>query len=215
MRIKWLGHASFLLTSEDGTRVICDPYSCGGGIDYGAIEESADVVTVSHKHGDHDNVAAVKGKPEVVDTPGSRKVKGIEFKGVPTYHDEARGKQRGENIVFCFTMDAIRICHLGDLGHELDDGHLAAIGSVDILLSPVGGFYTMDAKVAAKVCERIAPSVVIPMHFKTGKCGYPIAGVDDFLKGRKNVRSMGVSEMEIRKEQLPAATETVVLEAAL
>lgn len=215
MRIKWLGHASFLLTSEDGTRVICDPYSCGGGIDYGAIEESADVVTVSHKHGDHDNVAAVKGKPEVVDTPGSRKVKGIEFKGVPTYHDEARGKQRGENIVFCFTMDAIRICHLGDLGHELDDGHLAAIGSVDILLSPVGGFYTMDAKVAAKVCERIAPSVVIPMHFKTGKCGYPIAGVDDFLKGRKNVRRMGVSEMEIRKEQLPAATETVVLEAAL
>ena len=215
MRIKWLGHASFLLTSEDGTRVICDPYSCGGGIDYGAIEESADVVTVSHKHGDHDNVAAVKGKPEVVDTPGSRKVKGIEFKGVPTYHDEARGKQRGENIVFCFTMDAIRICHLGDLGHELDDGHLAAIGSVDILLSPVGGFYTMDAKVAAKVCERIAPSVVIPMHFKTGKCGYPIAGVDDFLKGRKNVRRIGVSEMEIRKEQLPAATETVVLEAAL
>jgi L-ascorbate metabolism protein UlaG (beta-lactamase superfamily) len=215
MKIKWLGHAAFLLTSDAGTRVICDPYSQGGGIDYGAIQESAAVVTVSHKHGDHDNVAAVKGKPEVVDTPGTRTVKGMEFKGIPTHHDEAKGKQRGENIVFCFSMDGIRICHLGDLGHELDGGQMAAIGTVDILLAPVGGFYTMDAKVAARVCESIAPKVVIPMHYKTGKCSYPIAGVEDFLKGRKNVRRTGGSEMEVRKDRLPAPTETVVLEPAL
>jgi L-ascorbate metabolism protein UlaG (beta-lactamase superfamily) len=151
----------------------------------------------------------------VVDAPGSRTVKGMEFKGVPTYHDEARGKQRGENIVFCFNMDGIRICHLGDLGHELDGGQLAAIGGVDVLLCPVGGFYTMDARVAARVCGRIAPKVVIPMHYKTKKCGYPIAGVEDFLKGRKNVRRIGGSEMEIKRDQLPAATESVVLESAL
>ena len=138
----------------------------------------------------------------------------MEFKGISTYHDEARGKQRGENTVFCFAMDGIRICHLGDLGHELDSGQLAAIGDVDILLSPVGGFYTMDAGMAARVCERIAPKVVIPMHYKTKKCGYPIAGVEDFLKGRKNVRRIGGSEMEIKKDKLPAATETVVLEPA-
>ncbi len=215
MKVKWLGHASFLLTAEGGTRVISDPYSCGGGIDYGAIAESADVVTVSHKHGDHDNVAAVKGKPEVVDAPGTRKVRGMEFKGVRTYHDDAGGKQRGENTIFCFTMDGIRICHLGDLGHEPDSGQLEAIGAVDILLCPVGGFYTIDAGVAARVCERIAPKVVVPMHYKTNKCGYPIAGVEDFLKGRKNVRRIGGSEMEIKKEQLPAATETVILEPAL
>lgn len=215
MKIKWLGHASFLITSDSGTRVICDPYSCGGGIDYCPIEEPADVVTVSHKHGDHDNVAAVKGKPEVVDVPGTRKVKGIDFKGVSTYHDEARGKQRGENVIFCFSLDGIGICHLGDLGHELDGGQLAAIGSVDILLVPVGGFFTMDARVAARVCDRVAPKVVIPMHYKTAKCGYPIAKVDDFLEGRKNVRRAGVSEIEINKKQLPSATETVVLEPAM
>jgi len=215
MKIKWLGHASFLITSDAGVKVLCDPYSRGGGIDYGPIEESADIVTVSHKHGDHDNVAAVKGKPDVVDTPGTKKVRGIDFKGVATYHDEANGKQRGENIVFCFTIDGIRICHLGDLGHDLDSGQVAEIGSVDVLLVPVGGFYTMEAKVAGRVCEKIGPGVVIPMHYKTGKCGYPIAKVDDFLRDRKNVRRPGMSEMEIKKEQLPSATETVVLEHAL
>lgn len=215
MKIKWLGHASFLMTSDAGTRVICDPYSCGGGIDYGPVQESADVVTVSHKHSDHDNVAAVKGRPQIVDAPGNTKANEIDFKGVSTYHDEAKGRQRGGNIVFCFALDGIRICHLGDLGHELDGGQLAAIGSVDILFAPVGGFFTMDAKVAARVCEKIAPKVVIPMHYRTAKCRYPIAGVEDFLKGRKNVRRAGVSEIEIKKEQLPSVTETVVLEPAL
>lgn len=215
MKIKWLGHASFLITSDAGLKVICDPYAQGGGIDYGRIEESADIVTVSHKHGDHDNVAAVKEKPEVVDRSGSKKVKGVDFKGMATYHDEAKGKQRGENIMFRFTIDGITICHVGDLGHDLDDGQVAEIGSVDVLLVPVGGFFTIDAKMATRVCEKIGPKVVMPMHYKTGKCGYPIGKVDDFLKDRKNVRRPGVSEIEIKKEQLPSATETVVLEHAL
>jgi L-ascorbate metabolism protein UlaG (beta-lactamase superfamily) len=215
MKIKWLGHASFLITSEKGVKIITDPYSIGGGIDYGRIEEVADIVTVSHKHGDHDNVAAVKGKPEVVSTVGSRRVKEIDFKGIASYHDEATGRQRGANIIFCFTLDGIMICHLGDLGHQLDASQMAEIGEVDILLLPVGGVYTIDAKGATKVCQKLNPKVVLPMHYKTAKCGYPIARVDDFLQGRKNVRHLNASETEFKKEQLPSATETVVLKHAL
>ena len=215
MKIKWLGHASFLITSEEGLRIITDPYSVGGGINYGKIQETADIVVVSHDHPDHGNVAAVKGKPEVVSTLGSRRVKGIEFKGIASYHDEAKGRQRGPNIIFCFTVDKMRICHLGDLGHQLDTSQIAEIGGVDILLIPVGGFYTIDAKGAAKVCEQLSPKVVIPMHYKTAKCDYPISGVDDFLKGRKDVRRLDVAEVEFKKEQLPSATETVVLKHAL
>jgi L-ascorbate metabolism protein UlaG (beta-lactamase superfamily) len=215
VNVKWLGHASFLVTSEKGVKIITDPYSTGGGIDYGRIEEVADIVTVSHKHGDHDNVAAVKGKPEVVSTVGSKRIKGVDFKGIPSYHDEAAGRQRGPNVIFCFTLDEMRICHLGDLGHQLDASQIAEIGEVDILLLPVGGVYTIDAKGATKVCEKLNPKVVIPMHYKTAKCGYPIAGVDDFLQGRKNIRQLNASETEFKKDQLPSATETVVLKHAL
>lgn len=215
MKVKWLGHAAFLITSENGTRIICDPYSVGEGLDYGPIDMAADIVTVSHKHFDHDNVAAVKGSPVVVDTPGKNNAKGIEFNGVPTFHDEVKGKKRGDNIIFCFEVDGIRVCHLGDLGHELEASQVTQIGPVDVLLAPVGGFFTIDAKESCRICDQLAPKMVIPMHFKSSKCGFPIAGVDEFLKGRKKVRRAGASEIEINKDRLPAESETVVLEHAL
>lgn len=215
MKIKWLGHASFLITSDSGVRVITDPYSRGGGIEYGPIQETADIVTVSHKHPDHDNAGAVKGSPVVVDTLGVKNVKGIEFLGVASYHDGTKGAQRGTNIIFCFSIDGVRVCHLGDLGHELDASKVKEIGSVDVLLIPVGGFYTIDPRQATNICNALKPKIVIPMHVKTPKCDYPIASVEEFLKGRKNVRRMATSEVEIRKDRLPSETETIVLQHAL
>lgn len=215
MKIKWLGHASFLITSEKGTKIITDPYAVGGGIVYGKIQESADIVTVSHQHGDHNNKATVKGNPQIVEGAGSKVVKGIEFTGISCYHDEAKGGQRGANTIFCFTMDGIRICHLGDLGHSLSDKQIAEIGAVDMLLIPVGGYFTIDAKQAAQVCEQLKPRIVIPMHYKTAKCAYPIAGVEEFLAGRKNVRRLDSSETEHQKEQLPSTPETIALKHAL
>jgi L-ascorbate metabolism protein UlaG (beta-lactamase superfamily) len=213
MKIKWLGHASFLITSDEGLRIITDPYSVGGGINYGKIKEAADIVIVSHGHGDHSNTAAVKRNPEVITS--SKTAKGIDFKGTSSHHDENRGSQRGPNTTFCFTVDGIRVCHLGDLGHHLDSGQIAEIGEVDILLIPVGGFFTIDANLATQVCDKLNPKVIIPMHYKTAKCDYPIAGVEDFLKGRMNVRRLDSSEVEFKKAQLPAATETVVPRHAL
>ena len=215
MKIKWLGHASFLITSRDGLKVITDPYAVGGGIDYAPIRESADVVTVSHDHGDHNNVSTVQGKPQVVKGAGTKVVKGIEFKGVATCHDSSQGKQRGNNTVFCFTLDEVKLCHLGDLGHLLSPGQVSEIGAVDILFVPVGGFFTIDAAEASQVCDQLKPRMIIPMHFKTPKCAYPITSVDDFLKGKRNVRKMPGSEVAVEKEKLPSATEVVVLEPAL
>ncbi len=215
MKIKWLGHAAFLITSESGTKVVCDPYNVGGGIDYSPIDLPADVVTVSHQHGDHNNVAGVKGSPAVVDTPGGKTVKGVDFYGVSTFHDRSGGKERGNNIIFCFAIDGVRVCHLGDLGHVLESGQVTEIGSVDVALVPVGGFYTIDAKEAAKVCDQLKPKMVIPMHFKVNKCGYPIGGVEEFLRNRRKVKRSGGTEVEIKKESLPTESETVVLEHAL
>ena len=215
MKVKWLGHSCFLVTAKDGIRIITDPYVVGGSINYSPIEETGDIVTVSHGHDDHSNVSAVQGKPEVVRGDGTKTAKGIQFRGMTTYHDASQGTQRGPNTVFCFTVDDIKLCHLGDLGHVLTPRQVNEIGTVDILFIPVGGFYTIDASIASRICDQLKPKVVIPMHFKTSKCAYPIAGVDDFLKGKKKVRRVGDSEVEFEREKLPAATEIVLLQPAL
>ena len=213
MKVKWLGHATFLITSDAGIRIITDPYADRPELSYGEIKESADIVTVSHEHSDHNNVAAVQGNPEVV--RGTAEVKGIEFKGIPTYHDDSEGQQRGANVIFCFEVDGIRVCHLGDLGHPLADAQMAEIGKVDILLVPVGGFYTIDAEVATQTCNALSPRVVIPMHFKNEKCAFPIAEVDKFLEGKDNVTLLGVSEAEFKQGALPNVAQIVVLKPAL
>ena len=215
MKVKWLGHASFLITSEDGTRIITDPYATGMGISYGDIKENADIVTVSHDHGDHNNAAAVSGNPQVVKGAGVQEAKGIQFKGIATFHDETQGSERGPNTIFCFSVDGVTLCHLGDLGHQLSDEQAAEIGDLDILMAPVGGFFTIDAAAATQIVAKLQPRVVIPMHYSTDKCAYPISGVEDFLKGKADVKKKDASEAEFSKGDLPSPIEIVVLKHAL
>lgn len=215
MKVKWLGHASFMITSEDGTSIITDPYAAYSGLNYGEIKESADIVTISHEHGDHNNAAAIQGNPEVVKGTAPVEVKGIKINGIATYHDDANGSQRGGNTIFCMDIDGMRVCHLGDLGHQLGDKEVAEIGKTDIVFTPVGGFFTIDAKTATQVCNQLGPKVIIPMHFKNDKCAFPIAAVDDFLQGKTAVSHAGASEVEYNKEGLPASAQIVVLQPAL
>jgi len=216
MKIKYLGHACFVITSDNGTKIITDPYVTGGDLTYDEIRESADIVTVSHGHADHNNVAAVQGNPEVVREAVTVEIKGITFKGIPTYHDYVKGRLRGDNTILCFEVDGIRVCHLGDLGHELSDEQVAELGKVDILLIPVGGFVTIATKDAGKICDRLAPRVIIPMHYKTDKCGYPhVTSVDEFLESKRGVSRLDTSEVEFQSGELPASTQIIVLKSAL
>ncbi len=215
MKIKYLGHSSFVITSDTGIKIITDPYVTGGAISYGKIEESADIVIVSHDHSDHNNVAAVRGNPKPVRGAVTTEIKGIEFKGIPSYHDDAGGRQRGKNTIFCFEVDGIKVCHLGDLGHQLSAQQVTELGKVDILLIPVGGCVTIDAKVAGQLGDKLIPRVIIPMHYKTDKFGLPVAGVDEFLRGKKEVSRLDASEVEFKRGELPAHTQIIVLKSAL
>ncbi len=215
MKIKYLGHSSFVITSDSGVKIIIDPYESGGVFSYGDIKESADIVVVSHDHFDHNNVAAVRGNPKLVRGAVTTESKGIEFKGIPSYHDDAGGRQRGKNTIFCFEVNGIRVCHLGDLGHQLGAQQVAELGKVDILLIPVGGSVTIDAKVAGQVGDKLIPRIIIPMHYKTDKCALPIAGVDEFLRGKEGVKKLATSEVEFKQGELPAHTQITVLKSAL
>lgn len=218
MKIKWYGHAAFLITSDQGIKIIIDPYepgAFGGQLSYGKIKDPADIVLISHDHADHNYTKDLTGSPQIVKGSGSKTVKGIVIKGISTYHDPSKGSERGTNTLFTMKIDQIQLCHLGDLGHVLSDQELAEVGPVDILLTPVGGFFTIDPSEATRVAQQIKPKILIPMHFKTSKCGFPIAPVEDFLKGKKNVQRPKTNEMTFHYTNLPSEMEIVVLEHAL
>ncbi|MBI2864644.1 MAG: MBL fold metallo-hydrolase [Chloroflexi bacterium] len=218
MKIEYLGHAAFRITNKDGVSIVTDPYEPGGydgAVGYGKPSEPADIVTVSHEHEDHNYAAAVPGSPEVVKGPGRHKVKGVEINGVATFHDDKEGAERGPNTVMCFKFDGINVCHAGDLGHQPNRLQRSAIGPVDVLFLPVGGLFTVDPAGASQVLEALKPKVVIPMHFKTPKCGFPLAKPEDFLAGKVNVKKTGGSQIELSKESLPASTQVIFLNPAL
>lgn len=218
MKIQWLGHSSFFITSESGTRIVTDPYEPGGyngALGYGGFNQSADVITVSHEHSDHFYPAMVTGNPIIIKGAGRFVASGIEFRGIPTLHDNEGGTQRGKNTVFTFTVDDIRLCHLGDLGHVLNHEQCVEAGAVDVLLTPVGGHFTIGPEEAWKNAELLAAKIVIPMHFKTPKVDFPIVGVDEFLKAKENVTRASSSTLEIQKTDLTGPRRIVVLEPAL
>ncbi len=200
MKIKWMGHSCFLITSKNGTQIVTDPYDDSVG--YPVPSVSADIVTSSHNHHDHNNFDCVDGEFKVVNKIGDFSVNGISIRGVDTYHDELEGQKRGKNIIFVLKVDELSICHCGDLGHVLDDEAIEKIGHVDILLLPVGGFYTINAEEAVRVREQLKPRVTVPMHYKIGGVKYPIDKVDVFLGLAGSHSKMSANEIEINIDNL-------------
>ena len=214
MKIDYMGHSCFLITTDAGTRIVTDPFD-PSGFKFRAFDGAADAVTVSHGHGDHAATGLVKGNPRVVRGSGRFAVKDVEFVGVDTFHDSAGGSQRGSNTVFVIRADGLTIAHLGDLGHVLTDDQIAQIGPVDVVLIPVGGYYTIDAAAAQTVAEQLRAKVVIPMHFRNPKCEFPITGVEEFAAGKSNVKRPGGSVLDVSAGSLPSEPEIVVLEPCL
>jgi L-ascorbate metabolism protein UlaG (beta-lactamase superfamily) len=215
MRIQWLGHSSFLITSDEGVRIITDPYQPKEDIRYKTLNQPVDVITISHEHSDHNYVQMVTGQPIIVKGAGEFVVSGIQFYGVPTMHDTSGGSERGKNTIFFFTVNGVKICHAGDLGHVLNPDQAAEIGVVDVLLIPVGGYYTIGPEEAWEVADQLDAKIVIPMHFQTMCTNYPIVGVDEFLKDKPNVRQLDSSILELRKEDVPEERQIIVLKHAL
>lgn len=172
MNITWLGHACFLL-EQDGYRVVTDPYTRVPG--YPPLSVEANALYCSHEHFDH---AYREG---VTLLPAGKSPFTVEE--VAAFHDTERGARRGEIVVRVFTAGGVRVCHLGDLGHQLSPKQAAAIGQCDVLLIPVGGTYTVDAAGAKAVCDTLRPRCVVPMHYRHGPYGLEaVGGLEEFLR---------------------------------
>ena len=215
MQFIWYGQSCFRIEGEQAI-VVTDPF----GKDYGLRlpRWTADIVTVSHAHGDHNNIEAVKGtettqQPFVITDPGEYETRGCFIYGIPAFHDESKGSERGRNIIYRIEMDGVSITHLGDLGHELEPEQLERLEGTDILLLPVGGVYAIDGKTATKVVNQIEPRVIIPMHYKIPglKTSKPLEGLDAFCKEIGICPAESLTKYKIAKKDLPQEDMQVVL----
>lgn len=219
MKLTYFGHSSFLVEAADGTRIIIDPYlsgAFGGTFRYAPIDVPADLVLATHEHDDHGAVNTIPGHPKAVAHPQDLKAGLVSVTGVRVSHDDEDGKKRGANTLIVLDDGTLRLCHLGDLGHLLDERTRVALGRVDVLLIPVGGTYTIDAPAAVRVAESISPRVIIPMHYKTPATDLALAPVEDFLALETSagipVRRVGAATVTLETGSLPASTEVFVLE---
>lgn len=211
MKIQYLGHSSFKLTESTGTTIVTDPYA--RQIGFVMPEVSADAVTISHHHFDHDNAKAVGGNPQIIDKVASYNLPGVEINAFKSFHDPVGGKMRGENVIFKFHMDGLDVCHFGDLGEECSTELIERILPVDVLLIPVGGNYTINAKTAKEYVDRLMPKIVIPMHYRVKDLKVDIEKLDGFtdLFNADVIELCDSSEIELSPSDLKGKTRIIVL----
>ncbi len=224
MDIYWGGQALIKLKGKNATVVIdpFDPEFTGLKLPKDLI---SDVVLISHNHNDHNNSGAVKSPTGeeimVFDKSGEYEVSGVVITGVPSFHDDKNGAERGANIIFHLMFDGLDLVHLGDLGQsKLTEEQLAQIGEVDILFIPVGSVYTINGKVASEIVSQLEPKIIVPIHYKPslpsgdGKIEglkFELEGVESFLKEMGAENALSQPKLSISRDKLPEEPMVVVL----
>ncbi len=213
MDIISLGHSSFRFKGKSAS-VVTDPYDPKMvGLKYSGVE--GDIVTVSHNHHDHNQASLVKNAKKTVAGPGEYEIMGVSILGFASYHDDAKGEKRGQNTIFVFEMDDLRLCHLGDLGHELSEDLIEALGDIDVLFVPVGGEFTLGPEAAVRVVQAVEPAITIPMHYQEPGISQEnfkaLAPVEAFLK-EVGLTVERLPKLTVKKEDLGEDQKVVVLE---
>ena len=207
MEISWLGHSCFQLRGKNVT-LITDPFS--PQLEHSLGKINAPIVTISHNHPGHNFAGGVDGDPRIVRGPGEYEISDVLITGVASYHDNKHGQELGRNTIYVIHMDDLIACHLGDLGHILQEEQLEEVADADVLLIPIGGQHTINATQAAEVISQVEPHIVIPMHYSPS-----IGDVPNPLD--KFCREMGIEalnpqpKLSITRSALPAETQVVIL----
>ena len=214
MKITWHGHSLFQIAANpqknSQVNIIIDPFDKSIGLRVPKLE--ADILLVTHQHYDHNNVKAVLGNPFIVEGPGEYEIKKIFIQGIPSFHDDSEGGKRGENTIYVIDVENIKICHLGDFGQkELTEEQLDKIGSIDILMIPVGGTYTISAAEAGKIMAQLEPKITIPMHYALPKLKIKLDPLTKFLKtfGIKSLTP--IKKLVVKKKDIPLNEAKIIV----
>ena len=209
MEITWLGHSCFRIKGKEAT-IVTDPYDKTLG--YPMRKPTANIVTISHNHPQHCFLEGVAGNPRVVSRPGEYDISNISIYGIPTFHDNEKGQNRGKNTVFFMEIDGVKVCHLGDLGHVPTSEQIEQISDVEILMVPIGGGSTLDAAAAAEAIGLLEPKLVLPMHYKTDVVKMELEPLEKFIKVMGLTEVVPQPKLNITKSTLPIETRVLVLD---
>lgn len=214
MEIVWQGHSCFRIRGREAT-VVMDP--CPPGSGYVIGKPTADIVTVSHPHDNHNYLKAIAGHPVVLDVPGEYEIHGAFVTGIATYHDGEKGAERGKNIAWVVEMEEIKVVHLGDLGHTPSAEQVEDMVGADVLLVPVGGNSTIDGAKAAEIVSMLEAKIVVPMHyqtdvFKTALGKGPLDTAERFLKEMEVKEVQPQPKLQITRSNIPSDTQVVLLD---
>jgi len=199
MELTWYGQSCFKIKDKN-ISIITDPY---GEIGLDLPKISADIVTISHGHFDHNAKEKIEGEPFIINSPGEYEVKGVFIDGIGSEHDKKKGEIFGANTIFVFHLEDLVVCHLGDLGEKLDSQKLDQIGNVDVLLVPVGGKFTLDVESIVNVINEIEPKIVIPMHYKIEGLNIELDDVAKFKEAIGAEATEVEGALKLQKKDLP------------
>ncbi|MBI2625406.1 MAG: MBL fold metallo-hydrolase [Candidatus Nealsonbacteria bacterium] len=214
MHIVWKGQACFQITAsiskEEKVNIVIDPFDESIGLRVPNLE--AQILLSTHDHRDHNNIKAASGEYFLIKGPGEYERKEVFVRGIPSYHDSEGGAKRGPNTIYTIKAEDLVLCHLGDIGQkELSPEQIDEIGSVDVLMVPVGGVFTVDGKEAAHIVSQIEPSIVIPIHYKIPKLKIGLEGPDKFLKAMGAKSLLPEPKLIIKKKDIQEEETKVVL----
>ena len=210
MKITYLGHSCFCIENTAGVKIITDPYTRVG---YELPKNlTADIVTVSHGHFDHNYTPAIGGAPKILSSEGECEVCGVKITATHTWHDPKQGALRGSNLIFKFEIDGVKICHFGDLGEGYSEKIAKILSDSDIWLIPVGGTYTIDAIEAKEYMDKLAPKAVVPMHYRPQDGALDITPIGVFLQkiDENSVIERPLGEWSVEKTELENGKTKVI-----
>jgi len=215
-KIYFAGQSCFQISvsnsRDNSADIVIDPFSEDIGLKLPNL--SADILLVTHDHYDHNNIKGIKGEPFIAQGPGEYEIRGVFIQGIPSFHDDKGGKEKGQNTIYTIEAEDLRFCHLGDLGQKvLTDEQLDKIGAVDVLMIPVGGDATISSAEAQKIIGQIEPLIVIPMHYALPKLKMELDDVAKFLKTMGKPSVVAQDKLIVKNSTLPKeGMEIVVLQ---
>lgn len=205
MNIYYLGHSSFLIKTETGKRILTDPFQIDSSL------ENVDIITVSHPHFDHSDTKNFPDKSKILQSQTTLETSFCKIQTLNSYHDESFGSKRGPNLIFNFKINDITLCHLGDLGHQLDADSLNLLKNIDVIFVPVGENYTVDLKSLHRMLDIIKPKYIIPMHYRTETYNFSLNSLDKFLLIFKNYKKEKLDTLSISKDTLTEENNKIIL----